>query len=291
MNQIGILCFTSIARTQSFSATARELRISQQAVSKHIRALEDELGFPLFLRSYQTVRLTKAGEQMLSYFRARENLTNELYEQFRAAQNIQPLRIAWSQWLGAPSWFRQAVSDFGALHPDIRIICCDLNTEEMASALQNDEIDLLLTTRYAAGYLPVAWNCTPMGSEPILLIGSRRTDCNFENCSVLPFFATSAGEFNDQGVYARVQRECEQSNIHPRRIEICPNMGSVCMNVLACGGLTMGINIPPLAQASEFVSRPTGQSATVVLCRPFRNKRAEATLFEQYLIEARGDLQ
>ena len=84
MNQLGILCFTSVARTQSFSATARELRISQQAVSKHIRTLEDELGFPLFLRSYQTVQLTKAGEQMLNYFDQRDRLLNGIQEHFRS---------------------------------------------------------------------------------------------------------------------------------------------------------------------------------------------------------------
>lgn len=291
MNQLGILCFTSIARTQSFSATARELRISQQAVSKHIRALEDELGFPLFLRSYQTVHLTKAGEQMLSYFEAREKLTNELYERFRSTQNVRPLRIAWSQWLSSPLWFRKAVADFGKIHPEIQMVCYDLNSEEMASALQNDEIDLLLTTQYAAGYLPVAWNATPVGSEPIMLIGSRRVDYNFDDCSMYPFFAASAGEFNEQSVLARVQRECEQSNIYPRRIEVCPNMGSVCMNVLACGGLTLGIRIPSLSHSDAFITRPTGRSATVVLCRPYRNKRAEAALFEQYLIERRRDAQ
>ena len=291
MNQLGILCFISIARTQSFSSTARELRISQQAVSKHIRALEEELGFPLFLRSYQTVRLTKAGEQMLSYFVARENLTNELYERFRSSQNIRPLRIACTQWLSFPLWFRKAAADFGKLHPGIQLLCYDLNTEEMAAALQNDEIDLLLTTRYAAEYLPVAWNATPVGNEPIMLIGSYRIDYNFNDCSMIPFFATSAGEVNEQGVLARVQRECEQSNIYPRHIEVCPNMGSVFMNILACGGLTLGISIPSLAHAKEFISRPTGRSATVVLCRPFRNKRAEVTLFEEYLVDTRRDAQ
>lgn len=291
MNQLGILCFTSVARTQSFSATARELRITQQAVSKHIRSLEDELGYPLFLRSYQTVHLTRAGEQMLQYFDQRDHLLNGIQDHFHSAQTTPPLRIAWSQWLGAPDWFRQALTEFGAAHPSINLATYDLNAKEMSLFLQNEEVDILLTTQYAAGYLPVLWNSIPVGKEPIYLLGSKRVNYNFEDCSLFPFFATYAGEFNEQGVLSRVQKECERSNIYPKNIEICPNMGSVCLNVLVRGGLTLGIRIPPLMNSNEFVLRPTGQYASVVLCRPLRQKRAEAVLFEQFLLEKLGVAQ
>ena len=284
MNQLGILCFTSVARTQSFSATARELRISQQAVSKHIRSLEDELGFPLFLRSYQTVHLTRAGEQMLQYFERRDRLLNGIQEQFHSGQSTPPLRIAWSQWLGAPEWFRQTIVEFGAANPTVNLATYDLNAEEMSNALQKEKIDILLTTQYASGYLPVLWNATPVAREPIFLLGSKRVNYDFDDCSLFPFFATYAGEFNEQGVLSRVQKECERSSIYPKNIEICPNMGSVCLNVLVRGGLTLGVRIPPLMNSSEFVLHPTGQYASVVLCRPLRQKRKEAALFEEFLL-------
>lgn len=291
MNQLGILCFTSVTRTQSFSATARELRISQQAVSKHIRSLEEELGFPLFLRSYQTVHLTRAGEQMLRYFDQRDHLMNRIQEHFHSGQATPPLRIAWSQWLGAPDWFRRVIIEFGAAYPNVNLATYDLNAEEMNTALRNEEVDLLLTTQYAAGYLPVLWNTIPVGKEPIILLGSKRVNYNFEDCSLFPFFATYAGEFNEQGVLSRVQKECERSNIYPKNVEICPNMGSVCLNVLVRGGLTLGIRIPPLMNSNEFIIRPTEQSASVVLCRPLRQRREEAALFEQFLLDRLGVVQ
>ena len=61
MNKLDIFCFTSVARTKSFSLTAKELRISQQAVSKHIRAIEEETGYQLFFRDRTPVELTMAG--------------------------------------------------------------------------------------------------------------------------------------------------------------------------------------------------------------------------------------
>ena len=78
MTHLSLLCFKSIVRTKSFSITAKELMISQQAVSRYIHQLEDELQYPLFLRSNQTVCLTKAGEQMLQYILTYEQELNKL---------------------------------------------------------------------------------------------------------------------------------------------------------------------------------------------------------------------
>ena len=285
MNRLGILCFASVARTKSFSATARELHITQQAVSKHIRMLEDELGFPLFFRGSQTVHLTNAGNKMLEYFDRREQLFNDILEHFHSEKVTPPLRIAWSQWLGAPEWFRHAIADFSVAYPQISLVTYDLTAQEMRDALQREEIDILLTTQYAAGYLPVLWNTTPMGEEPIVLLGSRRVHYDFNDCSLFPFFATYAGEFNDQGVLARVQKECERSGIYPKNIEICENMGSVCLNVLVRGGLSLGVRVPAIVRSDEFVLHPTGQCASVVLCRPLCRKRNETALFEAFLME------
>lgn len=56
-----LLVFTILARTLSFSETARQTGISQPAVSKHIAALESEIGAALFVRYGRTVALTDKG--------------------------------------------------------------------------------------------------------------------------------------------------------------------------------------------------------------------------------------
>src|SRR5437763_14836261 len=54
--------FEAAARHASFSHAADELEVTHGAVSKQIRALEDDLGQPLFSRSVRQVKLTSAGE-------------------------------------------------------------------------------------------------------------------------------------------------------------------------------------------------------------------------------------
>ena len=60
-----LLVFTILARTLSFSETARQTGISQPAVSKHIAALESEIGAALFVRYGRSVDLTDKGRALL----------------------------------------------------------------------------------------------------------------------------------------------------------------------------------------------------------------------------------
>lgn len=59
----GLVVFEAAGRLSSFTAAARELRMTQAAVSYAIARLEDQLGTALFLREYRRVRLSEAGQR------------------------------------------------------------------------------------------------------------------------------------------------------------------------------------------------------------------------------------
>ena len=58
--------FEAAGRLESFTGAAGELFISQAAISRQIRELETLLGRPLFERRHRSVRLTRAGQDLLS---------------------------------------------------------------------------------------------------------------------------------------------------------------------------------------------------------------------------------
>lgn len=61
--------FLLLSEELNFSQTARRLYITQQALSAQISSLESDLGFPLFIRTTKSVRLTEAGEKTAAFFR------------------------------------------------------------------------------------------------------------------------------------------------------------------------------------------------------------------------------
>src|SRR5207248_2799076 len=63
LRQLEIL--QAIAETGSFTACGRKLHVSQSAISRQIRLLEEELGEPLFLRVGRQVRMTPAAESLV----------------------------------------------------------------------------------------------------------------------------------------------------------------------------------------------------------------------------------
>lgn len=62
--------FYHVAKASSISAAARELCISQPAVSQAIKALEQAIGIELFIRTKKGVSLTNAGELLYSHVAA-----------------------------------------------------------------------------------------------------------------------------------------------------------------------------------------------------------------------------
>ena len=59
--------FLAVARLSSFTRAAAKLYLTQPAITQQMRALETELGFPLFERRGRRLRLTPAGKALQAY--------------------------------------------------------------------------------------------------------------------------------------------------------------------------------------------------------------------------------
>ena len=86
--------FYYVATTLNFSEASRQLYISQSAVSQAVKALENKLGHPLFLRNTKKVTLTPEGEALLRYVEPAVNLLYNAERQISHAQPSEaPLRL------------------------------------------------------------------------------------------------------------------------------------------------------------------------------------------------------
>jgi LysR family transcriptional regulator, flagellar master operon regulator len=104
--------YLAVVATGSFVATAEKLHITQTAVSARIRALEEQLGRPLFIRNKAGARLTVAGERFLRHatilVRTWENARQQIILPPGRAEGVSvgaelslwdPLLVDWLIWM------------------------------------------------------------------------------------------------------------------------------------------------------------------------------------------------
>lgn len=80
LSSLHLDAFFAAAQSLNFSQAARELHITQSALSQRIKALEEDVNLTLFVRMPRGVQLTEAGERLLHYCQARNSLEEELLE-------------------------------------------------------------------------------------------------------------------------------------------------------------------------------------------------------------------
>ncbi len=112
--------FEAAARNLSFSRAAATLGVTPAAVSSQIRSLEDQLGVQLFVRTSRQMRLTGAGQILLTgVSEAFATLTRTV--QLLAGADGRTLRVATSASFAA-KWLLPRLERFRALHPGVDVV-------------------------------------------------------------------------------------------------------------------------------------------------------------------------
>src|SRR5438045_2545961 len=143
--------FEAVARTLGFGAAADELHLTQSAISRQIKSIEDELGAPLFVRGTRHVQITPAGQTLL---RAVEPLLTKLdtsVQHIRRSRSRQRVSVTTFASFGS-LWLLPRIEAFQRSHPDIDIRV----TAHDAIADLEQEADLDLALRYTSPALAPA---------------------------------------------------------------------------------------------------------------------------------------
>jgi len=132
--------FEAVARRSSFSAAAEELHLTQPAISRQIKGLEDELGAPLFLRGTRRVELTSAGTQLLRGVLPLLNRLDSTVRQIRSARGRRHVSITTFASF-ASLWLLPRLALFEREHPDIDI---RISASDVMADLDDPDVDLAL---------------------------------------------------------------------------------------------------------------------------------------------------
>ncbi|MED1951804.1 LysR family transcriptional regulator [Brevibacillus centrosporus] len=136
--------FCAVAQYRSFRKAADALQITQPGVSRRIQSLEEEMGTPLFLRTPQSVVLTKQGKDFLPYAERSVKIIDEGTEKVMEGTKEEGLLIG-----GTPTtsfyYLPRVIKEFSSDH-STRLTVYTAPSEQILDMLLDQTIDLGFTT-------------------------------------------------------------------------------------------------------------------------------------------------
>lgn len=143
-----LIAFEAAARCMSFTRAAREIGVTQAAVSRQIQALEAHLGFPLFLRRHRSLELTERGGILARALS--ESLANVATAVRAVSGEPRPERLVISASIAfSHFWLLPRVTAFRRANPSVQL---RLVAQDEAGDLRDGDTDLAI--RYGEGRWP-----------------------------------------------------------------------------------------------------------------------------------------
>ncbi|MDM8311936.1 DNA-binding transcriptional regulator, LysR family [Clostridium cadaveris] len=137
--------FCMVGKHKSFSKAAKELYMTQPAVSQSIMQLEDELEIRLFTRTSKGVILTNEGKLIYEYANSAINLINTGEEKLLEARNllIGDLKIGVGDTI-SKYFLMPYLEEFHKRYPNIKFKIINATTLELCSIVKSGEIDIAI---------------------------------------------------------------------------------------------------------------------------------------------------
>ncbi|WP_341304757.1 LysR family transcriptional regulator [Pseudomonas sp. TMP25] len=165
--------FWAVAKEGNLTRAAQSLHVAQSALSTQIRALEDQLGYALFIRSGRNLLLTEAGRLALDYAESIFALGNELQMTLQGAQQAnQQLRI------GAVATLSRNFQE-NLLRPflgrrDVRLTLESGSLGELLEQLALHKLDIVLSNTPVSSDAQRSWRCRLLDRQSVCLVGPPR---------------------------------------------------------------------------------------------------------------------
>jgi LysR family transcriptional activator of glutamate synthase operon len=208
--------FLAVARFRSFCHAAESAYVSQSALSKQIKAMEEELGTELFIRGSTGVSLTPAGETFLRFASSTsvnyENVLARLAQysdsaQIRVRVGALPLTSAYD--------LVSDLADFQADNMGVQIDLYERNQEEILKRLELHRLDvaILRTDLLSAD----EYDCVPLVRDEIVIVCSnehplaRQRRVSIEELKDTRFVMLE----EHSGVYTAFVEECGKHGFFP----------------------------------------------------------------------------
>jgi DNA-binding transcriptional LysR family regulator len=265
INEVAAKCFLTLAKTLSFTETAKLMFMTQQSVSKHIAKFEEDVGFKLFIRTHHYVMLTKAGEYFFELFSKFDEDFHKVIEKTRQYYStiFNSLRIGYLEWLEISGELTSAVKKLKQENPELRFIGETHPQFKLIELFMQRKLDLIITY---AEFAPKGIGIKKMKvlETPLVLLVSPdnpkvKEGATVEDFRTEPFIKAAASHETNSESRARAKRQCRELGFTPSEIIISPNIESAYMATEFGQGVFVSTMLSRMSLHSELMCYPVGK--------------------------------
>ncbi len=163
----GLLVFEAAARHLNFTRAARELHVTQGAVSRQVKQLEAHLGVALFVRQGRNLTLSDAGRELHAKVSASLHFLVEALDAIAVRDDSRSITLAANTAM-SHLWLGPALNAFRRRHPDypyyLRVI-----TSDRTDDLIGDEVDIAIVYDITPGE---GWQVDDLFEEELFPVAS-----------------------------------------------------------------------------------------------------------------------
>lgn len=135
--------FVAVAKEENITKASEQLSISQPAITKQIKNLENQLSVKLFERKSKGVILTQEGKEL---YKKLENPIEELNRIDRKMSKERYINIGTHNHMGS-CIFGDVINDYCLKYPNVNLNLICEETPEMMKKLKNKELDIVFSKR------------------------------------------------------------------------------------------------------------------------------------------------
>ncbi len=229
--------FVEVVRQKSFSKAAAISHVSQSAVSKMIKDLENELGVMLFNRSAKLVELTDAGAIFFDQASQVVSLFNGLTVDFDRQYKIAKGKIV----IGLPpltesTKFAQIIGEFRGRYPNVEIGLYEFGSKKVESAVQDGTLDIGIICRQPNREIYEAFTFT---NDPLrLIVGARHPLGRSTEVSLAALADESFVLYTDDfSLHDEIIKRCKEAGFQPKIVFETSRKGLMVQTVAANFGV------------------------------------------------------
>ena len=275
MNLIQMEYFLEAAREGNFTTAAKQLYVSQPALSKQIALLETELKTQLFFREHRNVSLTPPGQVL---YEELTRISDSLQRSMEAAREAgrrfnQRISIGCLETISTKAFLLPLLQRFQRRYPDYRIDTGRYAFRELIQMLGTHQLDFIFTLSFEQALLEeLGYTCCRVEPRQACLVCSpsyvhaeqlRRGDLALEDAVLLTISrAVSAGAMD------RALDSCRNLHIEVREVVEVPNVASLISNLVLGRGIAfLDRSAADMAEgALEFHALPSEDHLFFVIC-------------------------